>query len=133
MNIPRHKKEKLLKNFEKITKNVSKKPIYILKKTPEGYSVVHYITGNHLVTHLPYAKTGKELIKYIIKEKKVCQERIKRLNRMIDNYYKHLNDAYFYKHTLKTTKDTEKVIMTEARLDITMMYLRGAREQLNNF
>lgn len=133
MNIPKHKKQKVLKEFEKITTKVSKKPIYVLKKTKDGYSVIHFVTGNTLVSHIPYAKTGKELIKYIDKEKTVCHEKIKRLNKMIDHYYKHLNDAYFYKHTLKTTKDVDKVIMTEARLDLTMMYLRDAREQLTNF
>jgi len=133
MNIPTKNKKAVLEKLENITSNVSKKPIYVVKKDGESYSVIHYISKKILISDVPFAKPAKNLANDIHKFKKVNPEKIKRLTAYIDSYYKHYNDAIFYKHTLKTTKDPEKFEIVEARLDMTLAYLRCVRDTLANF
>ena len=49
-----------------------------------------------------------------------------------DAVHKHLNDIFFYKHTMKTTKDNVLFYATEARVDMSLMKLRHCREELHN-
>ena len=43
-----------------------------------------------------------------------------------------INDLFFYKHTLKTTKDSVKFFSTEARIDISVSKLRYERDCLQD-
>jgi len=45
--------------------------------------------------------------------------------------FKHLNDIMFYKHTLKTTESLVLFHSTEARVDLSLMKLKHAREELH--
>ena len=45
---------------------------------------------------------------------------------------KHLTDIFFYKHTMKTTKDSTLFYVTESRVDMSLMKLRHCREELHN-
>ena len=49
-----------------------------------------------------------------------------------NDVHKHLNDIFFYKHTMKTTKDNVLFYATEARVDMSLMKLRHCREELHN-
>ena len=134
MNIPNYKKKALVNKLDKITKNVSKKPVYVVKKQKDGnYALVHYFNNHVLIDQIPFAKSAKNLAQEIHKAKNVDEHILGKFRKRMDNFYKHYTDALFYKHTMSTTKDQIKFFSTEARLDITIMYLKEAKRSLINF
>jgi len=46
---------------------------------------------------------------------------------------KHYNDALFYKHSMKTSKDPVKREITETRLDIAISESEKVRSLLDNY
>lgn len=55
---------------------------------------------------------------------------IKELDRFIQ---KHYNDALFFKHTIRVTKDEERKFVAETRYDIAAAKTREAKEKLDRF
>jgi len=134
MNIPTHKKKSIVNKLDKITKNVSKKPVYVVKKQKDGnYALVHYFNNKILIDEIPFARSAKSLAEEFHKAKCVDDRILGRFRKRMDNFYKHYNDALFYKHTMSTTKDRTRFFCTEARLDLTILYLKEAKQSLINF
>jgi hypothetical protein len=134
MNIPKYKKKSLVNKLDNITKNVSKRPVYVVKKQKDGnYALIHYFNNKILIDEIPFARSAKSLASVIHRAKKVDEHTLAKFRSKMDNFYKHYNDALFYKHTMSTTKDQTKFFSTEARLDLTIMYLKEAKQSLINF
>ena len=55
---------------------------------------------------------------------------IQQLDRFIQ---KHYNDALFFKHTIRVTKDEERKFVAETRYDIAAAKTREAKEKLDRF
>lgn len=55
---------------------------------------------------------------------------IKNLDKFIQ---KHYNDALFFKHTIRVTKDEERKFVAETRYDIAAAKTREAKEKLDRF
>ena len=43
---------------------------------------------------------------------------------------KHINDLFFYNHTIRTTKDVDKLIITEARKDMSLNYYYKVKDDM---
>lgn len=133
MNIPNSKKHGLAKKLEKISSNVSKRPVYIVQKQGSSYALVHYFSKKVLVDDIPFANTAKSFANKIHKSKTIDPLVVRKFKSKIEYFYKHYNDAMFYRHTMATTKDSFKFFATEARLKETIAYLKEAKQRLINF
>ncbi len=133
MNIPNSKKKTLAKKLDKISSNVSKRPVYIVKRVGNNYALVHYFSQKVLIDDIPFASVAKNLADQIHKHKTVDPVRLRKFEKKINYFYKHYNDAVFYKHTMATTNDSFRWFATEARLKDTIAYLKEAKSRLINF
>ena len=133
MNIPTSKKKGLAKKLDKISSNVSKRPVYVVKKQGKTYALVHYFTQKVLINNIPFASSAKSFADKIHRNKTIDPMTLRQYEKRIDYFYKHFNDAMFYRHTMATTKDTFKFFATEARLKDTILYIKEAKSRLINF
>lgn len=100
----------------------------IVRETGFGYLV--FDTKENREVAKTFCKTSAlALAKNIAFERNRINE-IKELDRFIQ---KHYNDALFFKHTIRVTKDEERKFVAETRYDIAAAKTREAKEKLDRF
>lgn len=125
-----HNSKELSRKLQKLATSVAKKPVYIIAKTELGFNIVHYITGDILIQDIPFVKLAEKIVTNINKSKKVNYKYINDVRAMLDEYYKHYNDALFCKHILSSDSanlDTETVYI---RLDIANWQITKIKHEL---
>jgi hypothetical protein len=131
------KKKALATKLEQTVNKVSIKGLFFKTRTKTGdwnivdgknktivlQDILLVESANHMLNSLNNSnqKQVKRLIHSYTGSLQEYQKRI----------FKCLNDIMFYKHTLKTTKSSVLFHSTEARVDLSLMNLRHAREELH--
>lgn len=131
-------KQKLAKKLESSVANISKKGIYFKARAKNNtYNIVDGANKKVVLENILLPESANEILntlKNANKKKipKILQTFYDTLNTHQPSIEKHLNDIMFYRHTMKTTKDTVKFFSTEARIDMSVSKLRYERDNLQN-
>lgn len=123
-----YNKTKLANKLDKLASNVAKKGVFIVTKSNPGYKVINYMNKKIVIDNVPYLKMANEIADKINKSKEPVT--FEAVNYKIERYYKHLNDIMFYKHTIRTSNDSFKVISTGSRLQESIFALREVKQNL---
>lgn len=100
----------------------------VVRITKHG-NLVYNIKDNKKIAHT-FSKTAA------IAVAKTCQKNnsyLKQLMLLDNEVAKHVNDALFYKNSLRKTKDDMRLDILETRLDISMNRAYDAKRQLEQF
>lgn len=124
-----YNKTKLANKLDTLASNVAKKGVFIVTKSEPGYKVINYINKKIIVDCIPFLKTANEVADQLNKSKEPLT--FESLNRRIERYYKHLNDIMFYKHTIRSSNDSFKIISVGSRLQESIYALNDAKQKLN--
>lgn len=127
-----HKKRKynpkfVAKKLEKLSSNVAKKGIFVVKKTKIGYDIIDYIKKEVLIADIPFSKTANNFCDSLNKE---GERGVAQLTHHVRVYHKHMNDIMFYKHTIRTSKDTTKVFTAGVRMQDSLGMVKEAKHHL---
>lgn len=124
-----YNKSKLANKLDTLASNVAKKGVFVVTKSDPGYKVINYINKKVIVDYIPFLKIANEVAEQLNKSKEPLT--FESFNRRIERYYKHLNDIMFYKHTIKTSNDTFKVLSVGSRLQESICAFNDAKQKLN--
>ena len=132
------KTQALDKKLEQTVKNVSTKGFFFKRKTKANdWEIIDGRSKEVVLEEIVLVETANQLLHTM---NRANQKQIKALLptyrasllRYQGQIHKHLNDLMFYKHTLKTTNSDVLFFSTEARIDLSLLYLRKARTELHN-
>ncbi len=124
MKLNRTKKQELSQKLNEIAAKVAKKPIFVISKNNDAFEILEYYTKQPIIKNIPSKSLSKFLCDSFNKSKKTAS--YSTIQHYINVYSKHYYDCEFYKHTIKTTKDSFKRAVTITRLDISIEYLKLA-------
>lgn len=136
--LSKKKQQELAKKLESSVANVSKKGLFFKSRNKDGsYNIVDGAKKEVLVENILLPESANQILNTLkqANKKKIANlvEKFKvTLNVYQPSIEKHINDLFFYKHTLKTTKDSVKFFSTEARIDISVSKLRHERDCLQD-
>tara|TARA_B100000614_G_C14439267_1_gene449519 strand:- start:61 stop:546 length:486 start_codon:yes stop_codon:yes gene_type:complete len=136
--LTKKQKQDIANKLENTVKKVSKKGLFFKSKDKSGeWTIVDGKTKNVLFSGIILVESANIMLKTLNQANpKQLQKIIPSYQETLKNYqndvHKHLNDIFFYKHTMKTTKDNVLFYATEARVDMSLMKLRHCREELHN-
>ena len=127
----KYNKPHLANKLDKLADNIAKRGVFITVKTDPGFNVINYITKELVLENVPFSGVADDIIKKLNKSK----EKISLIGyqKHIDRYYKHLNDVYFYKHTIRTSKDFTKVFSAGCRMQDSIHMMKTARTYIQSF
>ena len=128
-----YNKSKLANKLDNLASNVAKKGVYIVAQSDPGYKVIDYITKKVVIDCFPYKNTATKFAEMLNKEKEPRSYPTSGLQKHIDRYYKYYNDIQFYRHTIKTSNDSFKVISVGARLQDAIHMLYETKRHINIF
>lgn len=126
--LSKKKKTELVNKLDNAVKSISKRNLYFVSGNKDRYySVIDSTTKQPIFKEIPISEAAQLIVRLcnttsktkIRKVKDHIEDAIIKHGRELN---KHINDLYFYNHTLKTTKDIDKVIITEARKDMSLNY-----------
>lgn len=126
-----YNKKHLAQKLDNITKNVAKRGVYVVKKVDPGFHVVNYVTNKVYAENVPFIKVAKDICTTLNDKKVKDKPDSQRINKLCDKFYKHYNDIHFYKHTIYTTKDLERRLIAQTRLEESVMMLKEVKYQLS--
>jgi len=133
INKSKHYKMNVAVKLDHLADNVVKRGVYVVDKQDSLYKVKNYFSNIVIIHDVPFKSLAHRIADSLNKTKNpnLAKTNISRVNKNLDQYYKHKNDVMFYEHTLNTTKDTFVACATESRLDVSKALLRHAMKQLN--
>ena len=126
-------KTKLAGKLDNLASNVAKKGVFIAVESEPGYKVIDYITKNVIVDYFPYKNIAVKFAEMLNKEKEPKSYPTSNLQKHIDRYHKYYNDIQFYKHTIKSSNDSFKVISVGSRLQDAIHMLYETKRNINIF
>tara|TARA_B100000902_G_scaffold34893_1_gene42042 strand:- start:112927 stop:113415 length:489 start_codon:yes stop_codon:yes gene_type:complete len=136
--LSKKKQQELAQKLESSVANISKKGIFFKSRNKNGsYSIVDGTKKEVLIENILLPESANIIIQTLKSANKQKITRIvenfeSTLRRYQPNIEKHLNDIFFYRHTMKTTKDSIKFFSTEARIDMSVSKLRYERDCLQD-
>jgi len=136
--LTKKQKQDIANKLENTVQKVSKKGLFFKTKDKFGeWTIVDGKTKNVLFNGILLVESANIMLRTLNQANpKQLQKIIPSYEETLRNYqdavHKHLNDIFFYKHTMKTTKDNVLFYATEARVDMSLMKLRHCREELHN-
>ena len=136
--LTKKQKQDIANKLENTVQKVSKKGLFFKTKDKFGeWTIVDGKTKNVLFSGILLVESANIMLRTLNQANpKQLQKIIPSYQETLRNYqdavHKHLNDIFFYKHTMKTTKDNVLFYATEARVDMSLMKLRHCREELHN-
>tara|TARA_B100001287_G_C22679172_1_gene529340 strand:- start:1762 stop:2250 length:489 start_codon:yes stop_codon:yes gene_type:complete len=136
--LTKKQKQDIANKLENTVQKVSKKGLFFKTKDKFGeWTIVDGKTKNVLFSGILLVESANIMLRTLNQANpKQLQKIIPSYEETLRNYqdavHKHLNDIFFYKHTMKTTKDNVLFYATEARVDMSLMKLRHCREELHN-
>ena len=131
-------KQKLAKKLESSVANISKRGIYFKAKTKNNtYNIIDGANKKVVLEDVLLPESANTILNTLKQaNKQKIPKIIERFNYTLRTYQpnieKQLNDIMFYRHTMKTTKDSIKFFSTEARIDIAVSKLRFERDTLQD-
>lgn len=135
-NISKKKKLEIANRLEQVVHNVSKKNIYfVVGDNNKLYSVINGKTKKAEIVDIPIGQAAYTICSVLNKAPtpKIiglvsrCKDIVNRYRKEI---FKHINDLYFYNHTINSTKDLDKMIITESRRDISALKYKQVKHSL---
>ncbi len=136
--LTKKQKEAIASKLENTVKGVSKRGLFFKSKDKFGeWTIVDGKTKQEVFKNIILVESANMMLKTLNKANpKQLQKIIPSFQETLTAYqqpvYKHMNDIFFYKHTMKTTKDITLFHATEARVDMSLMKLRHCREELHS-
>jgi len=100
----------------------------IVRKSPKGY-LIYNTKDNNQVARTVFKSSALAIAKNLA----VGKNYIEKILDLEAKMSKHYNDALFYKHSMKTSRDPIKREVTETRLDIAIIESRRVRSLLDNY
>lgn len=128
MKLSKAKKAILATKLTDIASNVALKPVFVISRVDSNYDIINYYTKAVVIREIPSKGLANFLCDSLNKTKKKLP--VEAIQYHINVYSKHYYDCIFYKHTIKTTKDTFKKHMTITRLDLSIEHLKLAVSNL---
>jgi hypothetical protein len=127
-----HKKRKynpkfIAKKLEKLSSNVAKKGIFVVKKTKIGFDVINYIKKEVLVADIPFSNVANNFCDSLNRD---GESGVAQIKHHVHMYHKHNNDIVFYKHTIRTSKDTTQVFTAGVRMQDSLGMVKEAKRHL---
>lgn len=124
-----YNKKYIAKKLGNITDKVVKRGVFVTKKSDPGYDVVNYITHEVYATNIPFLKTATSVCKTLNDKNIENKPNPSSINRLCDLFYKHLNDINFYKHTIYTSKDLDRKLIAQTRMEESVLILKEVKYQ----
>ena len=129
-----HKKRKfnkkhIAKKLGNITDKVAKRGVFVAKKSDPGYDVINYITNEKYAENIPFLKTAKSICTTLNDKTVESKPNSSGINRLCNLFYKHLNDINFYKHTIYTSKDLDRKLIAQTRMEESVIILKEVKYQ----
>jgi len=103
----------------------------IVRETKVGFFLVFDTKENKEIAKMFCKTSAVAIAKSVVKNRgSSAIKRIKELDNIIS---KHFNDALFYKHMMKVTKDDVKYDIAQVRYDISADMTRDAKDKLDSY
>ena len=103
----------------------------IIRETRVGFFLVFDTKENKEIAKM-FCKTSAVALAKSVVNKRGCTA-INRIINLDKEISKHYNDAVFYKHTMRRTKDYTKYEVAKVRYDIAAAVTKIAKEKLDTF
>jgi len=100
----------------------------VVRKSPKGF-LIYDAKENQQVARTVFKCSALAIAKNLAQGKDL----VEKILILEDKMSKHYNDALFYKHSMKTSKDPVKREITETRLDIAISESEKVRSLLDNY
>lgn len=128
MKLSKAKKAILATKLTDLASNVARKPVFVISRSDSSYDIINYYTKAVAIREIP----SKSLANFLCESLNIAKKKmpLETIQHYINVYSKHYYDCIFYKHTIKTTKDTFKKHMTITRLDLSIEHLKLAVSNL---
>lgn len=117
-------KKELAKKLDILAEQVSTKPIYVVGKKDNFYTLVDYKSKNIVCNDIPTRDIANRLCTRF-NSKKLVKPNKKQLTEYLKEYHKLLTDTYFYKHTISSTRDDVSLYTAISRLDFTKAKMKA--------
>lgn len=129
----RYNKKKLKQQFNDVVERVTKKPIYVVKKSEVGYVIFDHTQQRIVMAEdIPLRSTADKVCAAFNKG----HSRItfgKRYNELTDLYFKHLMDIRHFNNALRADISKEDKEILETRRHISKKSIETVKEQLAKF
>jgi len=122
-------KKHIAKKLGNITDKVAKRGVFVAKKSDPGYDVINYITNEKYAENVPFLKTAKSICATLNDKTIGSKPNSSSINRLCNLFYKHLNDINFYKHTIYTSKDLDRKLIAQTRMEESVIILKEVKYQ----
>lgn len=122
-------KKHIAKKLGNITDKVAKRGVFVAKKSDPGYDVINYITNEKYAENVPFLKTAKSICTTLNDKTIGSKPNSSSINRLCNLFYKHLNDINFYKHTIYTSKDLDRKLIAQTRMEESVIILKEVKYQ----
>tara|TARA_B100001939_G_scaffold334433_1_gene335394 strand:- start:427 stop:894 length:468 start_codon:yes stop_codon:yes gene_type:complete len=130
-------KNKVAEKLEKATKKVLSKNLFFSVEKKTGlFDIVEASSRQPVFKDIYLPETARRITKTLTRTpKRKIPPTVEIIHKALNTYQndvaKHYSDLIFYRHTMKTTKDTTKFYSTESRAEISLMKLRNAKDSLH--
>lgn len=101
---------------------------FIIRKNKDGYLVLNFETKEHIAT-TNFKTTAVAIVKNLIKGKNIISSALE-YDRSLLKYY---NDALFYKHFIKSNRNTLETYSRKVRLEDAIEKTKHIKNQLDNY
>jgi len=134
--LSKKKKAELVNKLDNAVKSISKRNLYFVSGNKERYfSVVDSTTKKPIFKEIPISEAAQMIVKLCNTTSKTKINKVKGTieNVLVKNgreLNKHINDLFFYNYTIRTTKDIDKLIITEARKDMSLNYYYKVKDDM---
>lgn len=126
-------KKQIAKKLDTLASNVAKKGIFVVSKQDNLYIVQEHITKQIIACDIPMRNVAEYICRIKNKGKDPAITAIREIRNLISKYFKYKSDIMYYRHTLKSSKDSFKLDAAEARLIDTVARLNYTRYELQRF
>lgn len=126
-------KKKLAMQLDSIAENVARKGIFVVTKESDLFVVKEHVTDQVVIKDIPVRSLAEYLCNLKNKNKEPSVNASRDIRGLVTLFFKYTTDIFFYKNTLKKTKDTSKYFATEARLHETLAKLAHTRRELQRY
>ena len=128
----KYNKKKIKRVFNKVAKQAALKTVYQVQKDEhKSYKIVNYSNGEAILRDLPFLDISTQICNHLNNGKDFSK---KKLNKIVDMYYKHYNDYRTYIFNIKSSNDEIRKKILKIRAELTYARMKKVRkEMINNY
>ena len=124
-------KKDLATKLDRLADRVAKRKVYTVQKTEYGYNIINYVTKEIFVRDIPFLNIAQSYTNTLNIDSDVYSSM--NMQKHVDVYHKHLTDVLFYKHTIRNSKDIDKVFTAGVRMADSLLFIQEAKRHLAYF